>query len=50
MLRISRVLPRIILVVTIELKHCQNALNIAFQHFLLSVSGGKSSLSGGKNS
>ena len=30
------------MVVALQLKYCKIALNIAFQHFLLSVSGGKS--------
>ena len=45
-----RVLPRNTwVVVALKLKYCQITLNIAFQHFLHSVSGGKTSLSGGKN-
>ena len=36
------------MVVALKLKYCQITLNIAFQHFLNSVGGGKTSLSGGK--
>ena len=47
---VYRVLPRITwVVVELQLKYCQIALNIAFQHFLPFVSGDKTSLSGGND-